>query len=71
MFFLLKKSSDFWPPFEPKRGPKWEQRATKNGQKGYLKRDFQKDTEKEVKLSPNGAKINQKSIENWAKFELI
>ena len=36
----------------------------KNDQKGYLKRDFKKDAEKEVKWSQNGAKIEQKSIEN-------
>ena len=62
MFFVIEKSCDFWPPFEPKRGPKWEQRASKNGQKGYLKRDFQKDAEKEVKWSQNGAKIDQNPL---------
>ena len=64
MFFLLKNVVIVDPHLSPKGGPKWEQRATKNGQKGYLKRDFQKDTEKEVEWTPNGAKIDQKSIEN-------
>ena len=59
MLFALKKVVIF----ESKRGPKWEQRATKNDQKGYLKRDFQKDMEKLVNWSPNGPKIKQKSIE--------
>ena len=51
--------------------PKWEQRATKNGQKGYLKRDFKKDAEKDVKWSQTGAKIEQKSIEHLGKLESI
>ena len=61
---MIEKSTDFRPPFDPKRGPKWEQRATKKGQKGYLKRDFQKDAEKDIKWSQNEANIEQKSIEN-------
>ena len=32
--FLIEKSSDCWPPFEHKREPKWEQRATKMVKKG-------------------------------------
>ena len=64
MFFSLKKVVIFDPHLSPKAGQNGSNGRQKNDQKGYLKRDFKKDAEKEVKWSQNGAKIAQKSIEN-------
>ena len=61
--FSLQTIVVFDPHLSANGGQHGSNGRQKKGQNGYLEREFQKGTEKEVKLSPNGAEIKQKSIE--------